>query len=185
MMFNIIPRFTDQDVETVNLDVSTSSDILTTDVIDTLATDVDSTNVTTSDATDVTFDDSKDNETVIEDFNPNNEDLIKLRNAFNKINNYSKINSDDEDEDSEDRIYIIIVNDRPYYYNNNLFSARKTMMKLAKKLITSNDLDEPDKYIMTNNDNEVKIVIPYDFLFVKYSHTIHTIKIDYVIPYKQ
>jgi hypothetical protein len=195
-MFNIIPRFTDQDVETIDLNDEThdepsinhpnyvSNDF--TDVTNDISTDV-----TNDISTDVPNDDSQvdvsDNQTIIEDndFNPENDDILKLRNAFNRIKNSPKLESDDEDEDNEDRIYILMVNNVPYYYDNNLSSARRTMMKLAKKLMLSQDPEDPDMYIMTNNDNELKIIIPYDFLFVKYSQTIHTLKIDYVIPYKQ
>jgi len=211
MMFNIIPRFTDQDVETINLNDETDyepyinlsndytnapNDVSTTDTPnDTLndtPNDDSQVDVSTTDTpNDTPNDDSQvdvsDNQTIIEDndFNPENEDIIKLRNAFNSLKNCPKLESDDEDEDNEDRIYILMVNGVPYYYDNNLLSARRTMMKLAKKLMLSQDPEDPDMYIMTNNDNELKIVIPYDFLFVKYSQTIHTLKIDYVIPYKQ
>ena len=193
MMFNIIPRFTDQDVETINLNDETDYEpyINLSNDYTNAPNDVSTTDTPNDTLNDTPNDDSQvdvsDNQTIIEDndFNPENEDIIKLRNAFNSLKNCPKLESDDEDEDNEDRIYILMVNGVPYYYDNNLLSARRTMMKLAKKLMLSQDPEDPDMYIMTNNDNELKIVIPYDFLFVKYSQTIHTLKIDYVIPYKQ
>ena len=188
-MFNIIPRFTDQDVETINLNEETydESSINHPNDVPNDSADVPNdahNNVVPNDDSQV---DVSDNQTIVEDndFNPENDDIIKLRNAFNRIKICPKLESDDEDEDNEDRIYILILNNVPYYYDNNLLSARRTMMILAKKLMLSQDPEDPDMYIMTNNDNELKIVIPYDFLFLKYSQTIHTLKIDYVIPYKQ
>ena len=98
-----------------------------------------------------------------------------------------KINDSDSDEDNENIMYVISIDNVPYYYHKDLVLARKNMWKLAHKYIISDEDDEigisNDKYIMTNNPNNIQIVSPLDFLFFRYSNVLHVLKIDYILPF--
>jgi len=98
-----------------------------------------------------------------------------------------KLNYNDTDEtDCENKVYIISMNNIPYFYDDNLQTIRNTMWDIANSLIKNNrdNNSATNNYIMTNNSNEIKIVSPYNFLwFFNYNHTISELKIDYVIKY--
>jgi hypothetical protein len=112
-----------------------------------------------------------------------------LKESFNKWKNIKvKINDSDSDEDNENVIYVVSIDNTPYYYDKDLVSARKNMWKLAHQYIISDENDDEmgisnDKYIMTNNPNNIQIVSPLDFLFFRYSNVLHVLKIDYIIPF--
>jgi hypothetical protein len=104
-----------------------------------------------------------------------------------------KENVDDEEEENiEDRKYIISVDGIPYYYHNEIDSARRFMWSIGNNFITKNsnfyDIDEDinvcEYYITTNDLNNIKVMKTYDFFFFTYSSIVNEIKIDYVIPCK-
>lgn len=98
-----------------------------------------------------------------------------------------KLNESDSDEDNENVMYVISIDNVPYYYHKDLVSVRKNMWKLAHQYIISDEDDEigvsNDKYIMTNNPNNIQIISPLDFLFFRYSNVLHVLKIDYILPF--
>lgn len=98
-----------------------------------------------------------------------------------------KINFNDTDEtDCENKVYIISMNNIPYFYDDNLQTIRNTMWDIANSLIknSTDNNSVRSNYIMTNNSNEIKIISPYNFFwFFNYNHTISELKIDYVIKY--
>lgn len=117
-----------------------------------------------------------------------NKDKEDEKESFDKWKNAKvKINESDSDEDNENVIYVVSIDNTPYYYDKDLVSARKNMWKLAHKYIISNEDDEigisNDKYIMTNNPNNIQIVSPLDFLFFRYSNVLHVLNIDYILPF--
>ena len=61
-----------------------------------------------------------------------NESVYSEYDLENKI---EKINENDDDEDTEDKIYVISLNGSPHFYESNLVSARATMWKIANKLL--------------------------------------------------
>lgn len=98
-----------------------------------------------------------------------------------------RLNHNDEDELIEDKIYIISMNNIPYFYDNNLTSVRNTMWDIANNLLKSNENEyyASKHYILTNNSNEVKIIYPYNFLWLfNYNYTVAELKVDYAIKYK-
>uniref|UniRef100_A0A6C0E1U6 Uncharacterized protein n=1 Tax=viral metagenome TaxID=1070528 RepID=A0A6C0E1U6_9ZZZZ len=122
----------------------------------------------------------------IKEDNKENKELLKE--SFDKWKNTKvKINESDSDEDNENVIYVVSIDNTPYYYDKDLVSARKNMWKLAHKYIISDEDDEigvsNDKYIMTNNPNNIQIVSPLDFLFFRYSNVLHVLNIDYILPF--
>ena len=99
---------------------------------------------------------------------------------------------DDEETVEDDRKYIISVDGIPYYYHNELETARRFMWSFGNNFITKNgkyyDIDEEisacEYYITTNDLNNIKVMKTYDFFFFTYSSIVSEIKIDYVIPCK-
>ena len=101
--------------------------------------------------------------------------------------NDEKINEDDDDEDSVDKLYIISLDGVPYYYENDLISARSKMWDIANNILKKDfvkDFENPN-YIFTNNLNKVSLISPYNFFGLNYHHTICELQIDYVVRYKK
>lgn len=98
-----------------------------------------------------------------------------------------KINDDDDEEDSIDKLYVISMDTVPYYYENDLVSAREKMWKIANNLLKKDSVDEFDNsnYIFTNDLNKVSLISPYNFFGLNYHHTICELQIDYVIRYNK
>jgi len=96
----------------------------------------------------------------------------------------------EEDDDETVRKYVISVDGIPFYYHNDLETARRYMWSIGNNFITPKkeiyDLeDEIDEYYITTNDlNNIKIMKTYDFFFFTYSSIVNELKIDYVIPCK-
>ena len=95
----------------------------------------------------------------------------------------SKLNYYDEDEDNENKLYIISVDNVPHLYGKSLKDLRAKMWEIANVLLKSNN-DYEGYYIFTNNLNEIKIICPYEFFILKYHHVLYELKIDYVLDYK-
>ena len=95
----------------------------------------------------------------------------------------SKLNYYDEDEDKEDKLYIISIDNVPHLYGKNLKDLRSKMWDIANALLKS-ESEYEGYYILTNNLNEIKIICPYEFFILKYHHVLYEFKIDYVIDYK-
>jgi len=94
-----------------------------------------------------------------------------------------KLNYYDEDEDKEDKLYIISIDNIPHLYGKSLKDLRAKMWDIANVLLKSkNEYD--GYYIFTNNLNEIKIICPYEFFILKYHHVLYELKIDYVLDYK-
>jgi len=101
------------------------------------------------------------------------------------------VSTQTEDEDEENRKYVISIDGVPFYYHTELESARKYMWSIGNNFIApkkffeddENDI-EPDYYITTSDLNNIKIMKTYDFFFFTYSSIVNELKIDYVIPCK-
>lgn len=95
----------------------------------------------------------------------------------------SKLNYYDEDEDKEDRLYIISIDNIPHLYAKDLKELRTKMWEIANVLLKSSKNESDGYYIFTNNLNEIKIICPYDFFILKYHHVLYELKIDYVLSH--
>lgn len=109
----------------------------------------------------------------------------------NEVEQETGVSSQTEDDDDETtRKYIISVDGMPFYYHNDLETARRYMWSIGNNFITPKneryDLeDEIDEYYITTSDlNTIKIMKTYDFFFFTYSSIVNELKIDYVIPCK-
>ena len=74
----------------------------------------------------------------------------------------------------------------PYYYENDLVSARSKMWTIANNLLKNDsvhDFESNTNYIFTNNLNKVSLISPYNFFGLNYHHTICELQIDYVVRY--
>ena len=100
-------------------------------------------------------------------------------------NTVEKINPSDDGENVYDKLYVISMDGIPYYYEDDLVSARTKMWAIANNLLKKDSLDEFDNtnYIFTNNLNKVSLISPYNFFGLNYHHTICELQIDYVVRY--
>ena len=94
------------------------------------------------------------------------------------------LNSNDEDEvNSENKIYILSVNGIPYYYENTVKEARSQMLSIANHFVaTLNNANGPGHiYVTDNNLRKVRVIAPYHFLMLTYNHVIHELTLDYAV----
>lgn len=131
--------------------------------------------------------DINDDEIEISDENYINEEVIE--DEGNEVDTQTeetdRIDENDEDENNIKRKYVISVGGIPFYFHDDLETARRYMWSIGNTFIspTENEQDG-DYYIMTSNINHIKIMKTYDFYFFRYSSIIDELKIDYVIPCK-
>jgi len=141
-------------------------------------------------------DEYKSSEIIIEENNNKKEesdfdirDNESVYSEYDLENKNEKINENDDDEDTEDKLYVISLDGSPHFYESTLVSARSTMWKIANKLLKSKNeysfYDENNNYIFTNSLNKVSLISPYNFFGLKYHYTICELEIDYVIRYDQ
>ena len=94
------------------------------------------------------------------------------------------LNTNDTDEaENETKIYVISVNNIPYYYETTLTEARTQMINLANHFVGGlNDVHGPGHiYVTDNNLKRVKVIAPYNFLMLTYNYVIHEISLEYAI----
>lgn len=98
-----------------------------------------------------------------------------------------KLNEDDDLEDNQNKIYIISIDTIPYFYENELQTARDHMWKLADKIINEkkDEYFDNSRYIFTNDLNKISVISPYNFLGLNYHQTICELDIHYVIKYEK
>ena len=94
------------------------------------------------------------------------------------------LNSNDTDEEeNKTKIYVISVNNIPYYYEVTLTEARTQMINLANHFVGGlNEVHGPGHiYVTDNNLKRVKVIAPYNFLMLTYNYVIHEISLEYAI----
>lgn len=94
------------------------------------------------------------------------------------------LNSNDTDEEeNKTKIYVISVNNIPYYYEATLTEARTQMINLANHFVGGlNEVHGPGHiYVTDNNLKKVKVIAPYNFLMLTYNYVIHEISLEYAI----
>lgn len=94
------------------------------------------------------------------------------------------LNSNDTDEtENKSKIYVISVNNIPYYYESTLTEARTQMINLANHFVGGlNEVHGPGHiYVTDNNLKRVKVIAPYNFLMLTYNYVIHEISLEYAI----
>ena len=67
-----------------------------------------------------------------------NNDCNQCKKSYN--NEEEKLNEDDCDEDVSDKLYIISMDGIPYYYENDLVSARSKMWTIANNLLRKDSI---------------------------------------------
>ncbi len=119
------------------------------------------------------------------DINNDTLSIISTQSENSDNNKDDKINSDDEDEDIDERFYIISINDIPYFYEKHLKNARDKMWKMANKFLKDSiNVNYPTKnFLISTNINSVQVKKPYQFVIFNYEDILYDFKIDYVIPY--
>lgn len=114
-----------------------------------------------------------------------NENEDEGNDADTQTDENDRIDENDDDENNIKRKYIISISGVPFYFHNDLETARRYMWSIGNNFISPTEHDQDGEYyITTNNINHIKIMKTYDFYFFKYSSIIDELKIDYVVPCK-
>lgn len=94
------------------------------------------------------------------------------------------LNYNDTDENEiDDKIYIISIDGIPFYYEDSLVDAKNQVLRMSNNFveILNNKYGPGHIFISDCNLKQVKIIAPYNFLMLTYNYLIHHITIDYVI----
>ena len=91
--------------------------------------------------------------------------------------------TDDEDTDDEyNDMYVITIDDKPYFYELTINNARNKLLEISKKI--NNKINENDcfnSYVCHKIDDEITIVNQLDFIFITKRYVLHTLKIHRII----
>ena len=94
------------------------------------------------------------------------------------------IDYDDDLNYDENSLFVININDIPYFHDKDLFVTRKNLLSIGRKLILKNKNQLFDTlYIHEKNKNEIDIIQSMDFLFFSYNFVKYNIKIHSVNKY--
>jgi len=83
---------------------------------------------------------------------------------------------DDDDEEDETTIYVITINDIPYFYENDYQDAKKRINTFSEKIVLGHK-QTYDSYYKIINEDEIHIIINLDFILFTYNYTFYKIKI--------
>ena len=109
-------------------------------------------------------------------YSENDTDSDYSKNDDSTDSEYSD-NSDSTEIEFED-IYVISIDDKPYFYELSLSDAENKVLNVSKKInkkINENELY--DSYVCHKKDDELTIVNQLDFIFFTKSYVLHTLKI--------
>lgn len=95
---------------------------------------------------------------------------------------------DDIEDDDINNLYIISINNIPYFYESEFKVAQKKMLYMARQLNYKNNLEYNDSYIRENYEhplrtNNISVIRKYSFLIFSYDYVLHDLRIDVVKPY--
>ena len=97
------------------------------------------------------------------------------------ISEYSESEDDYTDSDYSEidvDIYVITIDDKPYFYELSLTDAKNKILDVSRKInkkINENELY--DSYICHKKDDEITISNQLDFIFFTKTYVLHTLKI--------
>lgn len=81
-------------------------------------------------------------------------------------------------------MYVITIDDKPYFYQTNLEEARSKLLDISKQLNNKiNENDYYDSYICQKLEDEIIIVNQLDFVVFTKNYPLHTIKIHKVVKF--
>ena len=90
---------------------------------------------------------------------------------------------DNEDDEDETTIYVICINDIPYFYEDNYEDAKKKINTFSEKIILGHK-QTYDSYCKIVDEDEIHIILNLDFILFKYNYTFYKIKIHTARKYK-
>ena len=95
---------------------------------------------------------------------------------------------DDIEDDDINNLYVISVNNVPFFYESELKVAQKKMLYMTRVLNYKNNVDYNDSYIRENyshplRTNSIDVIRKYSCFFFSFETVLHSLKIDVVKPY--
>lgn len=108
------------------------------------------------------------------------DDTADYSDSDDYISEYSESNDDTDSDYTEIDvdIYVITIDDKPYFYELSLSDAKDKILNISKKInkkINENELY--DSYICHKKDDEITIFNQLDFIFFTKTYVLHTLKI--------
>lgn len=91
---------------------------------------------------------------------------------------------DESDDMFKTRLHIMMIDDIPYFYEQDINVAKAKLFLLANKLrktfSSDDDFEEDNFSIIYKSPEEIQVVSIIDLFFFKYHKVLHTLKLDYV-----
>jgi len=91
---------------------------------------------------------------------------------------YSESDSNSDYSEIDVDIYVITIDDKPYFYELTLSDAKNKILDVSKKInkkINENELY--DSYVCHKKDDEIVIFNQLDFIFFTKTYVLHTLNI--------
>ena len=121
-------------------------------------------------------------------------------NIYNCDDNYAEENCevDEEDEDvdsdeddyDESQLFVLSIDNTPFFYEKDLQKSRDILLQVARKLNQNNNRDYRSSYIRENDILDsyeymnLNVVRHFDFFYFKYDYNLHSLKIHKIKQYK-
>ena len=112
----------------------------------------------------------------------NEDELTYEKNVNNEDEN--NVTDDDSGYDEYDDIYVITIDDKPYFYQTTLLDAQNKLLDVSRQISKKiNETDYFDSYICQKEDSQITIVNQLDFILFTKHYVLHTLKIHRIIKY--
>jgi hypothetical protein len=82
--------------------------------------------------------------------------------------------------DKNKKMYIITINNIPYFYGSTIKDTREYMRLIARKLHKVDNKGYDNSYICEEIEDELKVVRNLDFILVSFKYVLHHLKISEV-----
>ena len=95
-----------------------------------------------------------------------------------------EISVSNNNKENEDFMYVISIDDKPYFYQTSFADAKDKLLDISKRLNNKiNENEYYDSYICQKLEDEITIVNQLDFVLFTKNHLLHTLKIHTVKKY--
>ena len=133
--------------------------------------------------------DDVDNDDVVNHDDVDNDDVDNDDVENDDVENDDVDDNDDVDIDDEyiknygdknKKLYIITINNIPYFYGSTIKDTREYMRLIARKLHKVDNKGYDNSYICEEIEDELKVVRNLDFILVSFKYVLHHLKISEV-----
>jgi hypothetical protein len=116
-----------------------------------------------------------------------NDNTVTIENKkvhFEEEKEEQEISVSNNNKENEEFMYVISIDDKPYFYQTSFADAKDKLLDISKRLNNKiNENEYYDSYICQKLEDEITIVNQLDFVLFTKNHLLHTLKIHTVKKY--